>query len=144
MENYAKHHVKGKVEKYIKKAFKIIFFMLAAVIFILLFAYVFMRLWNWLMPDIFDLGAITYWQAFGLLVLAKLVFGGFGGGHKNGRKKGKGERFKKSWKGRCGDDYSKWKLYDQFWKEEGEKAFESYVQQIQQQNGGADGEVQEK
>ncbi len=30
-------------------------------------------LWNWLMPVIFELPEITYWQAFGLTVLLKLL-----------------------------------------------------------------------
>ena len=33
-------------------------------------------LWNWLMPPIFGLPAITYWQALGLLGLSWLLFGG--------------------------------------------------------------------
>ena len=37
-------------------------------------------LWNWLMPAIFGLGLITFWQALGLLVLARVLFGRFGGG----------------------------------------------------------------
>ncbi len=36
-----------------------------------------MSLWNVLMPGIFALRAITFWQALGLLVLSKLLFGGF-------------------------------------------------------------------
>ncbi|MDR2885610.1 MAG: hypothetical protein LBU95_02365 [Rikenellaceae bacterium] len=41
-----------------------------------------MLLWNWLMPAIFALTAITYWQALGLMVLARLLFGGMRhGGH---------------------------------------------------------------
>ena len=35
------------------------------------------ELWNALMPQIFGLHALTFWQALGLLVLAKLLFGGF-------------------------------------------------------------------
>ncbi len=44
-------------------------------------------LWNWLMPAIFGLHMITYWQALGLLALSWLLFGGprllprGGGGH---------------------------------------------------------------
>ena len=38
-----------------------------------------MLLWNWLMPAIFGLGAITWIQALGLLVLSKILFGGHGG-----------------------------------------------------------------
>src|SRR5262245_28572535 len=35
-------------------------------------------LWNWLAPALFDLPVITFWQALGLLVLSRLLFGGFG------------------------------------------------------------------
>ena len=34
------------------------------------------ELWNWLMPGIFGLPAITFWQAVGLLALSWLLFGG--------------------------------------------------------------------
>ena len=36
-------------------------------------------LWNWLMPAVFGVRAITFWQALGLLVLARVLFGRFGG-----------------------------------------------------------------
>jgi hypothetical protein len=36
-----------------------------------------MLLWNWLMPAVFGLPAIGFWQAVGLLVLSKLLFGRF-------------------------------------------------------------------
>lgn len=39
-----------------------------------------MLLWNALLPSIFDLKAIGYWQALGLLVLARILFGSFGRG----------------------------------------------------------------
>ncbi|MDR2653483.1 MAG: hypothetical protein LBC68_14455 [Prevotellaceae bacterium] len=35
-----------------------------------------MLLWNWLMPTIFKLETITFWQALGLLALARILFGG--------------------------------------------------------------------
>jgi uncharacterized membrane protein len=38
-----------------------------------------MQLWNWLMPPLFGLTMITFWQALGLLVLGRLLFGGFRG-----------------------------------------------------------------
>ena len=43
-----------------------------------LFGYVTMLLWNALMPLIFSVTSITFWQAVGLLVLARLIFGGLG------------------------------------------------------------------
>lgn len=35
-----------------------------------------MLLWNWLMPSIFGLAMINFWQALGILVLARILFGG--------------------------------------------------------------------
>jgi hypothetical protein len=58
---------------------------LKVLLFVLLAAticgFVVMWLWNWLMPAIFGLHAISYWQALGLLVLSKVLFGGFLGRH---------------------------------------------------------------
>jgi hypothetical protein len=48
---------------------------------VLVFGYVTMHLWNWLMPATFGLKAITFAQALGLLVLSKILFGGF---HRHG------------------------------------------------------------
>ena len=45
------------------------------------FSAVVMLLWNWLMPTIFGLAVINYWQALGILVLSRILFGSFGGGH---------------------------------------------------------------
>ena len=36
------------------------------------------RLWNWLLPTLFSVPEITFWQALGLLVLCRILFGGFG------------------------------------------------------------------
>jgi hypothetical protein len=37
-----------------------------------------MRLWNWLLPPLFGWRAITFWQALGMLVLCRILFGGSG------------------------------------------------------------------
>ena len=52
---------------------------LVGVIAIAFFGFVTMALWNWLVPEIFNGPAITYWQALGLLVLTKILFWGLGG-----------------------------------------------------------------
>ena len=39
-----------------------------------------MVLWNWLMPALFDLPVVSYWQALGLLILSRVFFGRFRGG----------------------------------------------------------------
>jgi hypothetical protein len=55
-----------------------------APIFITLFVFLsgglVMLLWNWLLPPLFDWRQITLLQGFGLLVLCRILFGGFGGG----------------------------------------------------------------
>jgi len=43
----------------------------------LILGVVVMWLWNWLMPDIFGLTKITFWQAWGLIVLAHILFKSF-------------------------------------------------------------------
>lgn len=53
-------------------------------------------LWNVLMPPIFGWRLITFWQALGLLLLCKILFGGFhrhGGGGRNQWRK----RMKERW-----------------------------------------------
>jgi len=39
------------------------------------------RLWNWLLPPLFGWRLITFWQALGILVLSRILFGNWGGGH---------------------------------------------------------------
>ena len=51
-------------------------------------------LWNALMPGIFGLRDITFFQALGLLVLGRLLFGGFGPRGSHMRR----SRFAKGWK----------------------------------------------
>lgn len=58
-------------------------FLVGALLFIALVPYATMLLWNVLMPVIFGLTTITYFQALGLLVLSKILFSGFSHlGHK--------------------------------------------------------------
>jgi Ca2+/H+ antiporter, TMEM165/GDT1 family len=41
------------------------------------FSFVVMYLWNWLAPEVFGGHTITIWKAFGLLVLSRILLGGF-------------------------------------------------------------------
>jgi hypothetical protein len=54
-------------------------FVLFAALFVTVFGFVVMRLWNWLMPVLFGWHSISFWQAVGILVLSKILFGGFRG-----------------------------------------------------------------
>ena len=54
-------------------------FGIAGLAFFALCGWVVMLLWNWLMPDIFGLKQINYWQAWGLFILSSMLFKGMGG-----------------------------------------------------------------
>ncbi|MFI5148330.1 MAG: hypothetical protein ACHQRM_01245 [Bacteroidia bacterium] len=70
--------------KYIVKG---IMFGLLCIAAFLGFGWITMHLWNWLLPSIFtSIRAITFCEAIGLIILSRILFGGFRGG----------------WKGRCG------------------------------------------
>ncbi len=58
-----------------------------------------MLLWNWLLPPIFGWHAITFWQALGVLLLCRILFGGFGPhrGHGMGLRGRFGERMAERW-----------------------------------------------
>jgi len=55
--------------------------------FLAFFTAVTMWLWNWLMPAIFRLPAIGFWQAAGILILSHILFKGgcFGGARRSHR-----------------------------------------------------------
>lgn len=120
MSNYWKHKLRTKSP--LEIAGWIVLGILAITGIAILFGFVVMWLWNWLMPEIFGLTTITYWQAVGLFILAKFIFGGFGGNSDNNSCEPKYKKEKNS-----KNDFSKWKLYDSYWKEEGETAYEEYI-----------------
>jgi hypothetical protein len=51
-------------------------------------------LWNWLAPALFGLPAITFWQALGLLVLCRILFGGCGVSRRGGVRSNVGRRMR--------------------------------------------------
>ena len=115
--------------------FRIIGGAVVAALFALVFGLVVMHLWNWLMPAIFGLKIIGYWQAFGMILLARLLFSGFGGHH--GRHKfhpGFGHHH--AWQMHKSDDewapagnHRNWIFYNKYWKERGKKDFEDYLRE---------------
>jgi len=78
--------------------FKWILFVIAG---IALMGFVVMSLWNWLVPDLFHGPVLSYLQALGLLLLARLLVSGFS---KHGRHSCGGGR----WKNRFGQWKEKW------------------------------------
>lgn len=85
----------------------------ALVLFVWLFGELVMHLWNWLLPPLFGLHAITFWQSLGLLLLCRILFGSWGpggGGNRRSRRREKWdkmtpeerEKLRQSWAARCG------------------------------------------
>jgi hypothetical protein len=58
------------------RIFKGVKFFILVTLLIGVIGWVFMHLWNWLVPDIFGFKALDFWHALGLLVLCRLLFGG--------------------------------------------------------------------
>lgn len=65
-----------------KKYFKFFLFFPIMLLGLSVLGFVVMKLWNWLMPFLFNLPELSFWQALGLFALSKLLFGSF---HFNGR-----------------------------------------------------------
>ncbi len=124
MSNYFKHKMRGKSPGEI--AGMIIFGGLFIIGLAILFGFIIMWLWNWLMPMIFGLTTLSYWEAVGVFILFKILLGGCGGFGSKDKKHSKTSKCKGDSKG----EFSKWKHYDDFWKEEGNKAYEAYVERI--------------
>jgi hypothetical protein len=59
------------------RAMRVVKIALAVIAFIAAAGYVVMALWNWLIPSLIGWHALTFVQALGLLLLSRLLFGGF-------------------------------------------------------------------
>ena len=80
-----------------------------------IFGEIVMHLWNWLLPPLFGWHQVGFWQALGLLVLCRILFGGFRNGTPGGSRRQQRwterwermtpeerEQFRQSWRSRCG------------------------------------------
>ena len=101
---------------WIKKGLMMFVFFIAA---IFVFGALVMSLWNAILPAVLGVKAITFIQALGILLLSKILFGGFGGRHWGGRREHmwkekmndkwanmspeQRDQFKAEWKNRCGN-----------------------------------------
>jgi len=80
---------------WVARGLKIAFFALLAVT---VLSFVVMALWNWIIPPVTGWKAIDFWQALGLLVLSRILFGlrvGFGFGHRGHWRARMAERWEK-------------------------------------------------
>ena len=90
-----------------------------------LLGWVAMTAWNAVMPALFNLPVIAFWQAVGLLVLGRLLTGRFH--HRHHGRYGRHECFTRSFHRRKeGGDALDGASFAQWWWEEGEAAFRLY------------------
>lgn len=130
---------------------KVILGVIAAAAFALVIGALAMVLWNWVMVDVFSLPEIGYWQAFGIVLLAKLLFGfgsfGHGEKHEDSKKTIRGEirneirsEICKEMKKEMGEEVRKGMhrhfgtnrfddMYEAWWEKEGAECFKQYMKQ---------------
>jgi hypothetical protein len=104
-----------------------------ALAFGLIFSIFVRLLWNGLMPGLFGLREVSFGQAFGMLILARLLFGGRG---MQGMRPGFAGRWRghRPWGwGPCSKEdaangeIEDWRYYDSWWQAEGREAFKKYI-----------------
>lgn len=95
-----------------------------------LFGFIFMHLWNYLMPDLFGIRTITFFQGVGLVILSKILFGSIK--HHPGRHIGK--TLSRKMKKRCGhlNDFppevaENYDEYCEYWEMEGSEGFKKFM-----------------
>jgi Ca2+/H+ antiporter, TMEM165/GDT1 family len=95
---------------------RVLFIPIAIAAGIFIFGWVVMHLWNGILPAVLGVSTITFWQALGILVLSKILFGGFKCGHGHSKfhyghdwhhkwmqmSPEEREKMKAEWKERCG------------------------------------------
>jgi len=120
-----------------------VFFRILAIAgFALLFGLVVMWLWNWLLPGLFGIAVIGYWQAFGLVILARILFGGIlPGFHPTSKHRSSWPpspprphdpdiNGTSCWSHEDRRSY-RWWYYKKFWKDVGKTAFDEYMKQYE-------------
>ena len=88
-------------------------------------SFIVMHLWNALLPELFHLPVVTFWQTIGLLLLSKIFFGGFNhhrghhgrfGGYKRrdfaNLSPEEKEKIMNRWSDCCGSHHGRWGHHD--------------------------------
>ena len=105
--------------RFIKERIPIIILGVLAIIALL--SFIVMSLWNIILSPVLHIGVINFWQALGILVLSKILFGGFHRRHWGSDRRHawqqkfatmtpeEREKFKSEWRNRC----NRWSGKDQ-------------------------------
>ncbi len=124
------------------KVLKIIGMVLLGIAAVFAFGWVTQLLWNWLMPKLFELPTITYWEGLGIIVLTSILFGRLGGGGSSDSKKKEkksgpirdeirrefAKEFEKEYGKKMGNEANAEyeEMYERWWEAEGRAGFEKY------------------
>ncbi|MHB8129914.1 MAG: hypothetical protein ACYDEX_13030 [Mobilitalea sp.] len=157
-----KQEYANQMEVTTKKILKVIGFVILGIVVVIGFGFVVKGLWNWLMPELFGLKVITYWQGLGVLILAKIFFGGIGGntssknsdsisgevkgavgqalheGMQQGFYKEYDKKHSEGSQEECEksstlENLDQEMLYEKWWEDEGERKFEDYLKKINEE-----------
>ncbi len=103
---------------------KVIGMAVCAALAIVAVGFVVMTIWNQVLVVVLGVKAVSYTQALGILVLSKILFGGFGKGNKNGEDcswKKRGDAIKEKWHNMSEEEREKfkedWRFRCRSWKE---------------------------
>ncbi|MDR1654334.1 MAG: hypothetical protein LBS01_11960 [Prevotellaceae bacterium] len=98
-------YAERRIENGFHKGFHIFFHFLFGVAFLALFGAVVMWLWNALLPQIFGIVPINFWQALGVLILCRILFSGFSSKHAfAGRGRRHKNRIRRKWQNMTPDE----------------------------------------
>ncbi len=150
-ESDAREPVRRHVHGAARIALITVGFFAVAALFVFVGGVVIKALWNALMPGIFHLRMISYWEAVGLFVLAKLFFGLGHGGRGRGRHHHPHKHFDRHFRKAVGisdegcgrgdvpGNGRTWHRFRHFWEDEGRAAFEAYLKKRDSETGGGTG-----
>lgn len=82
--------------------------------------HVIMFLWNEVLVEATDVKPLSFWQAIGLFVLSRILFGGFRFGERSKKWRAKKARWKGKWQSMSEDERE---LFKQKWRERCSKKF---------------------
>lgn len=91
------------------KVKKILCFIPVVALIAAVLGFVVMFLWNQILPDVVHVGCLTFWQALGLLVLCRVLFGNFNKGGGNNRFREKAREMRSKWEGMNEEERAKFK-----------------------------------
>jgi hypothetical protein len=95
---------------------KVLAFLVFAPLFVAVLSVVVMLLWNTLIPALFAGPVLTFWQAAGLLVLCRLLFGGFRP-HHHGHHHWKHRAWRDRWRRMSPEDRDRFRDGFRRWKD---------------------------